>query len=44
MHTSTLPQILVIFAEDRAYAYDWKIFPQISSLVFDRMTVDSDRS
>jgi hypothetical protein len=30
--------ILVVFAEDRAYAYDWKIFPQISSLVFDRMT------
>jgi len=30
--------ILVIFAEDRAYAYDWKIFPQISRLVFDRMT------
>jgi hypothetical protein len=30
--------ILVVFAEDRAYAYDWKIFPKISSLVFDRMT------
>ncbi|MBE9104981.1 serine hydrolase [Nostoc cf. edaphicum LEGE 07299] len=30
--------ILVVFAEDRAYAYDWKIFPEISHLVFDRMT------
>ncbi len=32
--------ILVVFAEDRAYAYDWKIFPQISSMIFDRMTND----
>jgi beta-lactamase class A len=30
--------ILVVFAEDRAYAYDWKIFPKISELVFKRMT------
>ncbi|NEU75817.1 serine hydrolase [Hassallia byssoidea VB512170] len=30
--------ILVVFAEDRAYAYDWKIFPQISSMIFERMT------
>ncbi|MEA5566504.1 serine hydrolase [Anabaena sp. UHCC 0399] len=30
--------ILVVFAEDRAYAYDWKIFPKISDLVFKRMT------
>ncbi len=30
--------ILVIFADDRAYAYDWKIFPQMSRLVFERMT------
>ncbi|MBD2771570.1 hypothetical protein [Iningainema tapete] len=30
--------ILVVFAEDRAYAYDWEIFPQISRLVFNRMT------
>ncbi|MCJ8281351.1 MAG: class A beta-lactamase-related serine hydrolase [Rivularia sp. ALOHA_DT_140] len=30
--------ILVVFGEDRAYAYDWKIFPQISRLVFNRMT------
>jgi len=29
--------ILVIFAEDRSYAYDWTIFPQISRLVFERM-------
>lgn len=30
--------ILVIFAEDHTYAYDWKIFPEMSRLVFDRMT------
>jgi len=30
--------ILVIFAEDRTYAYDWKIFTQMSRLVYDRMT------
>lgn len=30
--------ILVVFAEDRAYAYDWKIFPKISELVLKRMT------
>jgi beta-lactamase class A len=29
--------ILVVFAEDRTYAYDWKIFPQMSRLVYDRM-------
>ncbi|AFY53301.1 hypothetical protein Riv7116_0712 [Rivularia sp. PCC 7116] len=29
--------ILVIFGEDRAYAYDWHIFPQISKLVFNRI-------
>ncbi|MEO1374275.1 MAG: serine hydrolase [Cyanobacteria bacterium J06635_10] len=30
--------ILVVFAEDKAYAHNWKIFPQISRLVFERMT------
>ncbi|MBV6621797.1 MAG: serine hydrolase [Rivularia sp. (in: Bacteria)] len=30
--------ILVIFGEDKAYAYDWQIFPQISKLIFNRMT------
>ena len=30
--------ILVIFAQDRAYASDWEIFPDISKLVFNRMT------
>ncbi|WP_089128382.1 serine hydrolase [Tolypothrix sp. NIES-4075] len=30
--------ILVVFAEDRTYAYDWKIFPQMSRFVYDRMT------
>jgi hypothetical protein len=30
--------ILVIFAEDRSYAYDWKIFPKLSRHVFNRMT------
>lgn len=30
--------ILAVFAEDRAYAQNWKIFPQISRLVFERMT------
>ncbi|EAW46753.1 hypothetical protein PN465_15450 [Nodularia spumigena CS-584] len=30
--------ILVVFGEDRAYAYDWKIFPKISNLVLERMS------
>jgi hypothetical protein len=30
--------ILAVFAEDRAYADDWKIFPALSSHVFNRMT------
>ena len=30
--------ILVVFADDKAYASDWKMFPQISELVFQRMT------
>lgn len=30
--------ILVVFGEDRAYASDWQIFPDISQLVFNRMT------
>lgn len=30
--------ILVIFADDRTYAYNWKIFPQMSQLVYERMT------
>lgn len=29
--------ILVVFGEDRAYAYNYKIFPKISELVFQRM-------
>ncbi len=29
--------ILAIFAEDRPYAHDWKIFPTMSRLVFDSM-------
>ncbi|MEA5596673.1 serine hydrolase [Rivularia sp. UHCC 0363] len=29
--------ILVVFADDSSYAEDWKIFPQISHLVFERM-------
>lgn len=29
--------ILVIFGENKAYAYDWQIFPDISKLVFNRM-------
>lgn len=29
--------ILVVFGEDKAYAHDWKIFPDISRLVFNRM-------
>jgi beta-lactamase class A len=29
--------ILTIFAEDRSYAYDWKIFPKMSVLVFEHM-------
>ncbi|WP_414550004.1 serine hydrolase [Anabaena sp. CCY 0017] len=28
--------ILVVFGEDRAYAYDWKIFPKVSNLVLER--------
>lgn len=32
--------ILAIFGEDRAYAQNWKIFPQISRLVFEHMTHD----
>ena len=34
--------ILVVFADDSSYAEDWKIFPQISRLVFNRMTKYSD--
>jgi Beta-lactamase enzyme family len=30
--------ILTVFAEDRSYAYNWKIFPQISRIVYNRMT------
>ncbi|MGL4621817.1 MAG: serine hydrolase [Chroococcidiopsis sp.] len=30
--------ILAVFAEDRTYAQNWKIFPQISHLVFEHMT------
>jgi len=30
--------ILVVFAQDRAYASDWQIFPDISKLVFNKMT------
>ncbi len=30
--------ILTIFAEDKSYAYNWKIFPEISTQVFERMT------
>ncbi len=30
--------ILVVFADDSSYAYDWNIFPSISELVFNRMT------
>lgn len=30
--------ILTIFAEDHSYAYDWKIFPTMSVLVFEHMT------
>ncbi len=30
--------ILVVFAEHSAYASDWQIFPQISELVFQRIT------
>ncbi|MEL6461613.1 MAG: serine hydrolase [Cyanobacteria bacterium J06621_15] len=29
--------ILVVFGENKAYAYDWQIFPDISKLVFNRM-------
>ncbi|MGL6339240.1 MAG: serine hydrolase [Waterburya sp.] len=31
--------ILTIFAEDRSYAHDWNIFPEISRLVFNDMKV-----
>ncbi len=30
--------ILVVFADDKAYASDWDLFPQISQLVFNSMT------
>ncbi|MEC4893717.1 MAG: serine hydrolase [Oscillatoria sp. PMC 1051.18] len=30
--------ILAVFASDRAYAQNWNIFPQMSRLVFERMT------
>jgi beta-lactamase class A len=30
--------ILTIFAEDKTYAYDWDIFPQMSRIVFEQMT------
>lgn len=30
--------ILVVFGEDKAYAYDWKIFPKMSKMVFQKMT------
>jgi hypothetical protein len=33
--------ILVIFADSPAYGNDWKIFPKISRLVFDRMVTRS---
>ena len=29
--------ILTIFAEDRSYAYNWDIFPEMSHLVFNDM-------
>lgn len=29
--------ILTIFAEDRSYAYDWNIFPEMSKIVFEYM-------
>ncbi|MGB3759804.1 MAG: serine hydrolase, partial [Rivularia sp. (in: cyanobacteria)] len=30
--------ILIVFADDSSYAEDWNIFPNISELVFKRMT------
>ncbi len=30
--------ILVVFGEDKAYAYDWKIFPKMSKMVYEKMT------
>lgn len=33
--------ILTIFAEDKAYSKDWNTFPQMSNLVFKRMTAGS---
>jgi beta-lactamase class A len=30
--------ILTIFAEDKTYAYDWDIFPEMSHLAFEQMT------
>ena len=30
--------ILTIFAEDKTYAYDWDIFPEMSRLAFEKMT------
>lgn len=30
--------ILIVFGEDKAYAYDWKIFPKMSKMVFEKMT------
>ncbi|MDJ0648102.1 MAG: serine hydrolase [Xenococcaceae cyanobacterium MO_188.B19] len=33
--------ILTIFAEDKGYAHDWNIFPQLSYLVFKQMTARS---
>lgn len=35
--------ILVIFGDDRAYADDWKIFPKVSKMVFDRMLTHTNR-
>lgn len=34
--------ILTIFAEDRSYAHDWDIFPEMSHLVFDNMKARND--
>ena len=38
----TTRYILTIFAEDKTYSKDWNIFPQISQLVFKRMTASSE--
>lgn len=35
---SNTAYILVVFAEDQAYAFNWKIFPQISHLIFNRLS------